>query len=688
MHSLPKKKTSDASSPASTRIGTALEKEVAYDFIFCGTGAAACLLLLELSAAELLDGKRVLLIDPEEKTTRDKTFCFWAAEEEPVAEALRDIVSREWTKTELPGPRLAELAPLTYYHVSSIDLYQKTRSLTSSGNFTRLLQRADQISADEKGTWVLAGGQVYYGHHIFDSRTPVFEAPQTGRNHLCQSFIGWIIETQKAITHPEAFRFMDFEIDQQGFTQFVYVLPYSGNKALAEVTRFGTEPINEEEASQLLNGYLTRHFGEFRLLETERGRIPMSNCRIENKPVPGVTWLGARNYQIKPSTGYAFKNMYYEARRIASDLATGTEPERGNKTHEIASRGRFAFYDGLLLDILENRPGEGKRIFSDLLKKTRIETLLKFLEEKTSLSEDISIFISLPWAPFLKALYRKMAKSAWLRPAALLVLSLLLLLPGAGSAAQQIIGYGLFLVGLALVGIPHGAVDHLLESGHMDLTTTAGFAIRYLSMAGLAGFLFLIAPTLSLLLFLGYSAWHFGQADGRQWGLGPVGSLFWGTSVLVFILSTHMEETNRVVESMGSLPWTFSGPCPPWAMLGWVIPALIRRSLPLAFTAIWLVLSAFLPLILAFGLYFIGQHSLTGWQHIKSHLNMSDRTIWLRAFPFHAGAWALLLLFFLLSNDPVKPEGESIWGIFFIFIACISLPHTLAMNAMYRKPGF
>ena len=104
-------------------------------------------------------------------------------------------------------------------------------------------------------------------------------------------------------------------------------------------------------------------------------------------------------------------------------------------------------------------------------------------------------------------------------------------------------------------------------------------------------------------------------------------------------------------------------------------------------TILWLVLSAFLPLILAFGLYFIGQHSLTGWQHLKSHLKMSDRAIWLRALPFHAGAWALLLSFFLLDSRPAQPGGESIWGLFFIFIACISLPHTLAMNTMYRKSG-
>ena len=45
----------------------------------------------------------------------------------------------------------------------------------------------------------------------------------------------------------------------------------------------------------------------------------------------------------------------------------------------------------------------------------------------------------------------------------------------------------------------------------------------------------------------------------------------------------------------------------------------------------------------AFGIYFIGQHSLTGWRHIKNHIGWSHKQLWLHALPFHFGAWLLLL---------------------------------------------
>jgi hypothetical protein len=94
-----------------------------------------------------------------------------------------------------------------------------------------------------------------------------------------------------------------------------------------------------------------------------------------------------------------------------------------------------------------------------------------------------------------------------------------------------------------------------------------------------------------------------------------------------------------------------------------------------------------LPLLFAFGLYFIGQHSITSWQHISTHLKLKHQKIWLQALPFHAGAWLILLLFlyFYPSNDSFTSTDKRQWGIFFIFIACISLPHVISMQSVYSK---
>jgi hypothetical protein len=57
----------------------------------------------------------------------------------------------------------------------------------------------------------------------------------------------------------------------------------------------------------------------------------------------------------------------------------------------------------------------------------------------------------------------------------------------------------------------------------------------------------------------------------------------------------------------------------------------------------------------------------------------------LQALPFNLAAWVLMAAFFLLwpMNKTVLTINP--WGIFFMFISCISLPHAFAMQKIYRN---
>jgi lycopene beta-cyclase len=48
-----------------------------YDYIFCGFGLSALVVLEELFDAGLDDGKNILIIDPQSDSKNDKTWCFW-----------------------------------------------------------------------------------------------------------------------------------------------------------------------------------------------------------------------------------------------------------------------------------------------------------------------------------------------------------------------------------------------------------------------------------------------------------------------------------------------------------------------------------------------------------------------------------------------------------------------------------
>lgn len=654
-----------------------------YDYVFCGAGASACLMLLRMHRLDLLKNKSVLLVDKERKDRRDKTFCFWSHRDEAIEKDLAEIISQSWDTVILPGEQASSLGPLRYNHVSSFDLYQCIYDLSLQYGWQRCIGEVTEIHSTNDESYVMVNEQKISGQLVFDSRTPSHAQPQDSQTHIHQSFVGWHIALSDISKATVPFRFMDFDIDQQGHTQFVYVLPFSDGTALVEVTRFGSEVFQLQAAEALLSEYINRRIGNYTKLGEEQGCIPMCNAPIQEKQSTGIVQLGARNYAIKSSTGYAFKNMYQHAELIAKNIQQGKSALVFNRTYATVKRGRFAFYDALLLDILKSQPQSGKPIFESLFRHTDIQRILTFLDEKTHVGEEIAIFARLPIRPFLQAAWRNIKTSLLFRPLILTLLCITLsLIPEADTLTLQVVN-ALIIVGLVAIGIPHGAVDHLLDSGQWNPRGLPLFVLKYLSIAAIMGVVWFVAPTLALTIFLVYSAWHFGQADGKLWSLNPLASFLWGASVLLFLLGTHVEESNAILAVMGCVSLPFEIPF--MALMPWLLWFLLKGNKAAALTAFWLTLSFQLPLMQAFALYFIGQHSLTGWKHVKQHLRMRDTSIWMHALPFHAGAWLLLASVYFFWPQSSAELSDSRWGIFFIFIACISLPHALAMQSVYRK---
>ncbi|MFM7357596.1 MAG: Brp/Blh family beta-carotene 15,15'-dioxygenase [Sediminibacterium sp.] len=99
----------------------------------------------------------------------------------------------------------------------------------------------------------------------------------------------------------------------------------------------------------------------------------------------------------------------------------------------------------------------------------------------------------------------------------------------------------------------------------------------------------------------------------------------------------------------------------------------------------WLFLSAYLPLFISFSLYFIGQHSMTGWDDIRKYLKISNRQMWLHSLPFHSAAWIFLLCFIIIFPSTHFFQEQNLWAIFFVFISSISFPHVIFMNYVYTS---
>ena len=638
----------------------------------------------------LLKDKKVVVIDPDAKNTNDKTYCFWSNPNEPIAQQCGHLISYRWERASIGQNQPQSLSPLNYAHLSSIDLYGELHRIISDNNIQRIYGAVLSLETSETGVQLTTENGNWYAQTVFDSRTPQYLKPKTNEAHLFQSFMGYVIDTKTPLIDAGCINLMDFDVEQLGATQFVYVLPFSEHKLLVELTRFGKLPITQTEAEPILQEYITQRFGGFTILDTETGVIPMSSAQMKSDLIPGVILIGGKAGAVKPSTGYAFKNMFAHAESIANSLQQSIHPAT------IKSPSRFPFYDQLLLYILQHEPHQGKPIFQTLFKKNKLVHVLRFLDEKTSITQDVRLLASLPFNPFLKALWCDISVRyrQSLMPLLVLLLSLgMWLLLNVSLTVFNWVEPIVFSVGLLLVGIPHGAVDHLLGIGQLQSRPNLSFVIRYLGAAFLYFLAWLLFPLMAISFFLLYSMWHFGQNDMNEWkpnSTSTINNWLWGFILLGILICGHVVETNIILEEMEvyTIPLTN-------------LQGNIVSSILITIAMIWglwkgytsMILSSFmlaigvqLPLITAFGLYFIGQHSVNGWSHLKQGLSTDNTTLFLKALPFSLGAFILFAVLLMAMQIGWLNEFSGNWlTAFFVFVSCISFPHVIAMHQFYKK---
>ncbi len=660
------------------------------DYLFAGAGASATLLLMCMEKQGLLKDKKILILDPDTKHNNDKTYCFWSEQNEAITLQCQHLISHQWSEVSVNRNKQESLLPKQYFHISSIDVYTESRRIIEQHNLQRIQSSVVELTPFENGVKVITDTDIWESTIVFDSRPPKYLPLKKDDAHLLQSFIGYVITTDEPISNINCVDLMDFNVDQLGSTQFMYVLPLGEGKTLVELTRFGLELIKEKEAKPILDVYIKQRFGNYQIINIETGCIPMSTADISVETLPGVIPIGGRAGAVKPSTGYAFKNMFHHAERLVDSLRKNIVPAVINES------SRFRFYDRLLLLILTKQPSQGKLIFESLFKKNEIKNVFQFLDEKTTLFQDIRIFLTLPIKPFLKAVSWVASSSIQrlITPLLLFLLSILMLLMY--KTTPQIFNWlqiTMFTIGIFLVGIPHGAVDHLLETGNFKNSIKPGFVINYLGLIFLNLLLWYFFPIGALFFFIAYSAWHFGQTDLKEWQLKTkhvLKNIAWGILILSIILFGHIFETNGILTNMNTLEIPFSN------VMGKQISVLLslvgmtwaifEKRWMMMLSSLMLLVSIELPLLTSFGLYFIGQHSINGWTHLKQGMNVNNSELYLKALPFTIGAFVLFAAFiFLLSNNYLASFNENMITIFFVFISCISFPHVMAMNKFYKK---
>lgn len=379
-----------------------------YDFIIAGAGCAGLSLLMHMVHSGAFKEKKILLVDKESKQKNDRTWCFW--QKDP---GLFDgIVHHEWPELLFCEKRFSgslDLGPYTYKMIRGIDFYRHCfKVIRQQPNIDIEFGDVAAINDDENGATLTVKGNRYRAPYVFNSILK--EKPALSAHHLwlLQHFKGWIIDTPSDHFNPRQATLMDFRIDQSRGTAFCYVMPFSPRRALVEYTLFTPSLLKDAEYDAGLRHYIGQQLGitNYTIAEQEFGIIPMTNF-VFPKQEGHVINIGTAGGRTKASSGYTFQFIQKHSKALVNALVQTGRP------HVPAEHRRFHFYDSVLLHILYHNKLPGSEIFSDLFARNKASQVLKFLDNETSLLEELRIISTLPTVPFSKAALRQFAFTSY-----------------------------------------------------------------------------------------------------------------------------------------------------------------------------------------------------------------------------------------------------------------------------------
>ena len=377
-----------------------------YDYIIAGMGCAGLSLAIQLKRSSL-NFSKVLLIDKDLKNKNDRTWCFWTKEKN---NWFDEIVFKRWNKFSFKGDLFEKeitLNPYSYLMIKGIDFYDFClNELKNDSRFEILTDEIKEINSKDAFAILKTKDHTYSCNYLFNS---AFRTLNKKANHInyVQHFKGWLIETEMDSFNADCPVFMDFSIKQHNDCRFVYVIPFSKTKALIEYTGFSDTGLNDDFYDKELKNYIqnTLNITTYKIIETEKGDIPMVESDFINPFGDRVVNIGTAGGSSKPSTGYTFYFIQKNTKYIIHQLETGS-----SKLVSQKRKKRFLLYDKILLEVLDKKEISAKNVFTDLFRKNKIKNLLAFLNEESSVAQDLLIMNSVSKKHFIKASLKKLIK--------------------------------------------------------------------------------------------------------------------------------------------------------------------------------------------------------------------------------------------------------------------------------------
>ena len=372
-----------------------------YDIVFAGAGLAGLSLAARLAA--LPDPPRMLLVDPLQNDTSDRTWCHWQLHESIFDDAITHRWQR-WSVDKNHDQTAVGSTDIPYVRIPSDRFRQiawERIKACPRAEFLRGMSVASIEEVSDRAVVHLSDGRRIESSWVFDSR-PL----QNDNAPWRQIFRGLELHSSAARLDTGTVTLMDFQSAGPEGVRFFYVLPLDAHTALVEDTWLVPSHKTPAFSDDAIVSYASKNLAQthWQIRHQEEGNLPMgfspsASSAVEKKRIiPWGTTAGA----VRASSGYAFSRIQAASERMASAWQRTGYPDPA----AVHGSAFLDWMDRVFLRAMTDQPERVPEYFARLFQRVAPDALVRFLESEPRPADILQVMRALPPGPFLRAALR------------------------------------------------------------------------------------------------------------------------------------------------------------------------------------------------------------------------------------------------------------------------------------------
>ena len=343
-----------------------------------------------LAANKILYGdssNEIIAFENEDIDKRDNYFGFWLTD---WMKPFENIIEKKWYQWTIGNKNINIIHTIRDkpYCVISFKKWKNFCLETKNKLEIKNKKVAKYFPVQNYFKVITDDNTEYYAEKIYDSRST-----KEKKGELLQHFYGINITVPNNTFNGNKLTLMYFT-GEKNLLHFMYILPFSHNKALVESTVFSKEVFNNSWYREKIYNYLNQqNISEFKEIGSEKGVIPMFMAAEENSSSSKVFNIGIRGGACKPSTGYAFSFIIKQIQLLKNSKKNSVN------IHKFLERKM----DQIFINFLKNNNEDG-RSFIKLASNLNGNEFQSFMMGESNLLTKLKIIKSMPKMLFIKEL--------------------------------------------------------------------------------------------------------------------------------------------------------------------------------------------------------------------------------------------------------------------------------------------